>query len=73
FIRWNLLGILDLVTAVSIATVTAMLASGAAGEISTTPMATLPLLVVPAFLVPSFLMLHTVALLQSRQLRRGLM
>ena len=72
FIRWNLLGILDLVTAVSIATVTAMLASGAAGEISTTPMATLPLLVVPAFLVPSFLMLHTVALLQSRQLRRGL-
>jgi len=70
FIRWNLLGILDLVTAVSIATVTAMLASGAPREINTTPMATLPLLVIPAFLVPLFLMLHIAALMQSRQLSR---
>lgn len=66
FIRWNLLGILDLITAVSIATVSAMLASGAPGEISTTPMATLPLLVIPVFLVPLFLMLHAAALLQSK-------
>jgi hypothetical protein len=33
-------------------------------------MATLPLLVIPAFLVPFFLMLHTTALMQSRQARR---
>jgi hypothetical protein len=39
-------------------------------QISTAPMATLPLLLIPAFLVPLFLMLHTVALMQSRELIR---
>ncbi len=46
-------------------------ATGAPGEISTAPMATLPLLLIPAFLVPLFLMLHTAALMQSRQLIRS--
>jgi hypothetical protein len=68
FIRWNVLGILDLVIAVSIGTVSSLFATGAPGEISTVPMATLPLLLIPAFLVPLFLMLHTAALMQSRQL-----
>ena len=49
FIRWNLLGILDLVVAVSIGAVSALFATGAPGEISAAPMATLPLLLVPAF------------------------
>jgi hypothetical protein len=71
FIRWNILGILDLVIAVSIGTVSTVLATGAPGAISTGPMATLPLLLVPAFLVPIFLMLHIAALMQSRQLIRG--
>src|SRR5271169_3951727 len=71
FIRWNVLGILDLVIAISIGTVSAFLATGAPGEISTAPMATLPLLLIPAFLVPLFLMLHTAALMQSLQLIRG--
>ena len=70
FIRWNLFGILDLVVALSIGALSALLATGAPGEISTAPMATLPLLLIPAFLVPLFLMLHTAALLQSRQLIR---
>ncbi len=70
FIRWNLLGILDLLIAVSIGTVSALLATGAPGEISTAPMATLPLLLIPAFLVPLFLMLHAAALMQSRKLIR---
>jgi len=69
FVRWNVLGILDLVVALSIGTVTATLATGAPGEITTAPMATLPLLLIPAFLVPLFLMLHTVALMQSRRMR----
>lgn len=68
FIRWNLLGILDLVVAVSIGALNATLATGAPGEISTAPMATLPLLLIPGFLVPLFFMLHTAALMQSRQL-----
>jgi len=71
FIRWNLLGILDLVVALSLGTLSATLSTGAPGEISTGPMATLPLLLIPAFLVPLFLMLHTAALLQSRQLIRS--
>ena len=68
FIRWNVLGILDLVVALTIGTLLATLSTGAAGEISTAPMATLPLLLIPAFLVPLFLMLHTAALMQSRQI-----
>jgi hypothetical protein len=71
FIRWNVLGILDLIIAISIGTASAWLATGAPGEISTAPMATLPLLLIPAFLVPVFLMLHTAALMQSRRLTRG--
>jgi hypothetical protein len=71
FIRWNILGILDLVIAVSIGATSAFFATGAPGEISTAPMATLPLLLIPAFLVPLFLMLHTAALMQSRQLIRN--
>lgn len=71
FIRWNVLGILDLVVAVTIGALSATLATGAPGEISTAPMATLPLLLIPAFLVPVFLMLHTAALMQSRQIIRG--
>ncbi|MGO9948749.1 MAG: hypothetical protein ACLPWG_18080 [Steroidobacteraceae bacterium] len=71
FISWNVLGILDLIIAISIATVSAFLATGARGEISTAPMATLPLLLIPAFLVPLFLMLHTAALMQSVQLIRS--
>lgn len=71
FIRWNVLGILDLAVALTIGTLTAALSTGAPGEITTAPMATLPLLVIPAFLVPLFLMLHTAALMQSRQIIRG--
>jgi hypothetical protein len=71
FTRWNVLGILDLSVALTIGTVTAALSTGAAGEITTAPMATLPLLLIPAFLVPLFLMLHTTALMQSRQINHG--
>jgi hypothetical protein len=69
FIRWNVLGILDLIVAISIGTLSATLTTGAPGEISTAPMATLPLLLIPAFLVPLFLMLHTAALMQSRKIK----
>jgi hypothetical protein len=71
FIRWNVLGILDLLVAVGIGTVSALFTTGAPGEISTAPMATLPLLLIPAFLVPLFLMLHATALMQSRRLIRS--
>jgi len=68
FVRWNWLGILDLVVALGLG---GSLAMAVPGTISTAPMATLPLLIVPAFLVPLFLMLHIAALMQSRQVVRG--
>jgi hypothetical protein len=71
FIRWNVLGILDLVVAISLGTLSATLSTGAPGEISSAPMATLPLLLIPVFLVPLFLMLHAVALMQSRRIARS--
>lgn len=67
FVRWNWLGILDLVVALGLG---ASMAVAAPGTISTAPMATLPLLIVPVFLVPIFLMLHVAALMQSRRLVR---
>jgi hypothetical protein len=71
FIRWNVLGMLDLVVAISLGTLSATLSTGTPGEVSTAPMATLPLLLIPAFLVPLFLMLHTAALMQTRRVARG--
>jgi hypothetical protein len=71
FIRWNLLGILDLAVAISLGALMATLSTGAPGEISTAPMATLPLLLIPVFLVPLFLMLHLTALMQIRRISRG--
>jgi hypothetical protein len=69
FIGWNLLGILDLVVAVSTGALGSALASSAIGEVTTLPMAHLPLVLIPAFFVPIFIMLHIAALLQARQLR----
>lgn len=68
---WSLLGILDLIVAVGIGTVSAMFARTGPGVISTTPMATLPLVMIPAFLVPLFLMLRATALLHRRQMVRS--
>ena len=66
-----MLGILDLIVALTMGTLSATLTTGAPGEISTAPMATLPLLLIPSFMVPLFLMLHTAALMQSRRLARS--
>ena len=57
FMTWNLLGMLDLVTALSL---------GALGGAATTPMTQMPLVLIPCFLVPFFLMLHLTALFQAR-------
>jgi hypothetical protein len=64
---WNLLGILDLVVAVSLGALSSGFVPGIAGEVTTAPMAQLPLVLIPAYLVPFFIMLHLAALLQARQ------
>ena len=65
---WNLFGMLDLVVAVSLGALSAVLGIGISAEITTFPMGTMPLVLIPAFLVPVFLMLHIVSLLQARRL-----
>ena len=62
---WNLLGILDLLVAVSLGTICSGFLHGLTGSVTTGSMAQLPLLIIPAFLVPLFLMLHFSALFQA--------
>ena len=71
FAAWNLFGMLDLVVAVSLGGLSAFLATGTAGEITTRPMALMPLILIPAYLVPIFLMLEITALLQARSMTRA--
>jgi hypothetical protein len=67
FVVWNLLGILDLVVAVSMGALSSGFVPGLGGEITTEPMARLPLVLIPGFLVPMFIMLHLAALFQARR------
>ena len=67
FVVWNLLGMLDLVAALSLGALSIVLTTGVAGEVTTTPMAQLPLVLIPVYLVPVLFMLHLAALFQARQ------
>jgi hypothetical protein len=69
FVTWNLLGILDLVVAISIGAVVTRLFPNLGGGITTAPMAQLPLVLVPGLFVPAFLILHIVALVQAAAAR----
>jgi hypothetical protein len=66
FRTWNVLGILDLVVAVSVGALSSMQATGSPGEVTIAPMAQLPLVLVPGYFVPLFLMLHICALHPTR-------
>lgn len=65
---WNLLGILDLVVAVSLGAFSSVFGIGISGEVTTFPMAQMPLVLIPVFLVPLFVMLHLASLFQLRHL-----
>ena len=70
FVAWNLLGMLDLVVAVSLGAVGSFLMGSSDTTITTAPIAGMPLVLIPAFLVPLFLMMHITALLQARHRAR---
>jgi hypothetical protein len=70
-VMWNILGIVDLVVAVSMGTLCSGFFHGITGRVTTGPMAQLPLVLIPAYLVPLFLMLHFTALFQARRLARS--
>lgn len=63
---WNLLGILDLVVAVSTGALCSGFIPGLVGKVTTAPMAQLPLVLIPAYLVPLFIIFHLTALLRAR-------
>jgi hypothetical protein len=69
FAVWNILGILDLVVAVSLGTICSGFIPGLVGNVTSGPMAQLPLILVPAYMVPFFIMLHFTALAQARRIR----
>ncbi len=63
FILWQVLGITDLITAVSLGTTGPLLDPSAA---SMTPMTVLPLSLVPTFFVPLLLIFHLICIAQAR-------
>jgi hypothetical protein len=63
FIFWQALGILDLITAVSLGTTAGLLDPHGP---SMAAMTVLPLSLIPTFLVPLFMMLHVICIAQSR-------
>ena len=68
FVLWNILGIIDLVVAVSLGAICSGFLPGLTGNVTTSSMAHLPLVFIPAYLVPLFIMLHFTALAQARRL-----
>jgi hypothetical protein len=67
FVTWNVLGILDLIVAVTVAAAVPLLFPNVVGAISTAAMARLPLVLIPGFFVPGYLILHVIALAQARR------
>lgn len=71
FVIWNIMGILDLIVAVSMGTLCSGFLRGFTGNVTTSAMAQLPLVLIPAYFVPFFIMLHFTALAQARRLARS--
>jgi hypothetical protein len=68
FVTWNLLGIVDLIVAVSMGAVCSGFLHGLTGRVTTSAMSQLPLLLIPVYFVPLFMMLHFTALTQAWRL-----
>jgi hypothetical protein len=64
FIAWQLLGITDLVTAMSLGAAMRFIDPGA---ISAAPMTVLPMSLIPTFGVPLFLILHIISIAQAKR------
>jgi hypothetical protein len=68
FILWQVLGIADLVNAVSLGTTAVLLSPHSTPMVA---MTVLPLSLVPTFLVPLFLILHLICIAQARSWSAG--
>jgi len=68
FILWQILGITDLVVAVSLGALSSLLsAPPLTGSSTVFPMAVLPLSLIPTFFVPVLLILHLISIAQARR------
>jgi hypothetical protein len=72
YVMWNIMGIVDLVVAVSMGAICSGFLHGLGGTVTTGPMSQFPLVLIPAYFVPVFIMLHFTALSQARRWRRRL-
>lgn len=70
YLLWNILGILDLVVAVSLGTICSGFIPGLTGTVTTSAMAQLPLVLIPAYFVPLFIVLHVTGMAQARRFKR---
>jgi hypothetical protein len=68
FIFWQILGIFDLVTALTLGTTAQWLSPNGVG---TALMTVLPLSLIPTFAVPLLMMLHVICIAQARQWKAG--
>ncbi|HUJ95159.1 MAG TPA: hypothetical protein VLW84_07850 [Terriglobales bacterium] len=67
FIVWQLLGMTDLVLAISLGALSRFIVTESASAISTAPMSVLPLSLIPTFGVPLLLILHIISIAQARR------
>jgi hypothetical protein len=68
FVAWNLLGVLDLVVAVTLGVLSSQMAVGVlADDVTTALVQKFPLSFIPTFGVPFTLIMHLIALLQVRE------
>jgi hypothetical protein len=68
FVVWNVLGILDLVLAVTLGVLSSATPIGVlAGDVTTRPMGQFPLSLIPTFFVPLLLILHLINLIRVGQ------
>jgi hypothetical protein len=67
FVTWNLLGILDLIVAISLGAVVPLLFGDLVNAIPTDAMTRLPMVLIPGFFVPVYLILHLIGLAHARR------
>lgn len=67
YVVWNIMGIIDLVIAVTMGTICSGFLHGLTGNVTTSPMSQLPLVLIPAYFVPLFIILHFTALSRARR------
>jgi hypothetical protein len=69
FIAWNIYGLIDLVTAVTLGILYSPSSFGVLRtDVSTELMTTFPVNLIPTFFVPIFILLHVLALVRSREI-----